>query len=602
MQLHSNKKKFNSGMSLVEVLVGTAVFLIIAVSVYESYVGLFNLVRLSRVKVTASNLANEQFEIAKNLPYSSVGLVSGVPSGVLQRFQDITRDGITFRVTTTIRNIDDSFDGTAGGAPNDLSPADYKLMEVQIDCSSCKNYTPLVFTGKISPKSLESNSSNGSLFVRAIDSAGNPIMNAQVSVVNTPLSINISEETDSNGMLQIVDAPPSVNNYQITVTKSGYSTEQTYPLGGSGLENPSNPHATVIIQNVTQKSFSIDRTGTINLSTVTESCTPVSNISFNIKGSKTLGTNSSGNPVLKYDNTFTTNGSGLKTLSALEWDTYSIALSDASYVLRGTISPLPVNLAPNSSQNVTLTVNAKDPDALMVTIKDAATGLPVTDATVTIEDSGGSEQSLTTGRGFLSQSDWSGGGGQESFTEGQFSNSDGNIDYSVLPGALRLKEFFSAFVTNGELTSSTFDTGSASNFYQLLWNPTTQPVDIGTPNIRFQIATNNDQTTWNYKGPDGTSGTYYTIGNQNIHSSNNGNRYLRYKLFMDSAVNYNTPSVSDVSFTFTSACVPPGQVLFKHLGSGNYSVSVAKSGYQTYSGTANVNTGWQNFDVSLQPE
>jgi hypothetical protein len=71
---------------------------------------------------------------------------------------------------------------------------------------------------------------------------------------------------------------------------------------------------------------------------------------------------------------------------------------------------------------------------------------------------------------------------------------------------------------------------------------------------------------------------------------------------MDSAVNYNTPSVSDVSFTFTSACVPPGQVLFKHLGSGNYSVSVAKSGYQTYSGTANVNTGWQNFDVSLQPE
>lgn len=602
MSFYSNRRKLNSGMSLVEVLVGTAVFLLIALSVYESYVGLFNLVRISRTKVTASNLANEQFEIAKNLPYSSVGLVSGVPSGVLQRFQDIARDGITFHVTTTIRNVDDPFDGTAGGTTNDLSPADYKLMEIQVDCNSCKNYTPLVFTGKISPKSLESNSSNGSLFVRAIDSSGNPIMNAQVSVVNTPLSINIAEETDSNGMLQIVDAPPSVNNYQITVTKSGYSTEQTYPLGGSGLENPSNPHATVIIQNVTQKSFAIDRVGTINLSTVTESCTPVPNVSFNIKGSKTLGTNSSGNPVLKYDNTFTTSGAGLKTLNSLEWDTYSIALSDASYVLRGTISPLPVNLAPNSSQNVTLAVNAKDPDSLMVTIKDAATGLPVTDATVTIEDSDGHDHSLTTGRGFLSQSDWSSGGGQESFTEGQFSNSDGNIDYSVLPGALRLKEFFGAFVTNGELTSSTFDTGSASNFYQLLWNPTTQPVDVGTPNVRFQIATNNDQTTWNYKGPDGTSGTYYTIGNQNIHASNNGNRYLRYKLFMDSAVNYNTPSISDVSFTFTSACVPPGQVLFKHLDSGNYSVSVSKVGYQTYSGTVNVSTGWQNFDVSLQPE
>jgi len=594
-QIHKKR-----GMTLVEILVSSAVFLIISLAVYNAYAGVLTLVRLSRVKITASNLANEQFEIARNLPYASVGLISGVPVGVLTRVQTLTRDGITFQVTTSIQNVDDPFDGVVGGAPNDLSPADYKQMQVVIGCAQCGNFTPLTISAIMAPKNLEAASTNGSLFIRVFDASGFAIPNAQVRI--TAPSLDITDNTDVNGLYDLIDAPPGNINYRIVVTKNGYSSDQTYPPGGGGLSDPANPDATVLVQQVTQKSLAIDRVSTINVSSVRNTCTPVGGIDFNLKGSKTLGTNS-GTTIYKYNSDLVTDGGGGKILNTLEWDTYNFTFLDPDYDLAGTISPLPVALAPNSTQNVTMVVTPTNPRSLLMTIKDAATGLPLTNATVTITDESNTATTLITDRGYLTQTDWAGGAGQNNFSVDatKFFTSDNNIDFAISPGNLRLSQLLGLFQTSGELTSSTFDTGSASNFYQLLWTPLSQPPETGTDSVKFQVATNNDNATWNYFGPDGTAGTYYTSSNQNISSVNNGNRYLRYKLFMTSAVNYNTPSVSNISFTFTSDCVPPGQVLFSGLSAGDYAYSVSRTGYQTYTGSVTVNSPWKNQDVLLQP-
>ena len=120
----------NRGFSLVELLVGVAVLSVVAVAVYNSYSGIFKIVYDSRAKLDAVDLANEQLEIARNLPYSQVGIAGGIPTGTMAHLQTVTRDSATFTVTTTVRNIEDPFDGTLGGAPNDTSPADYKLVEV----------------------------------------------------------------------------------------------------------------------------------------------------------------------------------------------------------------------------------------------------------------------------------------------------------------------------------------------------------------------------------------------------------------------------------------------------------------------------------------
>jgi len=588
------------GFTLVETLVAVAVFMIIAVSTYQAYATVMNVVHASRLKVTATALANEQFEIMRNLPYDDVGVIGSIPSGKIPHIQNLVRDNTEFVVETTIRNIDDPFDGTIGGSPNDLSPADYKLTELEISCPSCRNFPTLNFNTQVGPRSLETASTNGALFVQVFDAVGQPIVGANVHVVNnqaTP-AIVIDDTTNNSGLLQIVDAPPGVEAYEITASKFGYSTDKTYQTGAPGNPNPTKPHATVALQQLTQISFAIDKTSTLDVSSVTDTCSSTPSVGFSMNGSKLIGTSPD---VLKYTASHTTDGDGRKTISSLEWDTYNLNLTDGSYDLAGTVPLLPLMLNPDTNQDFKLIVAPKDPKSLLITVKDASTQLPLSDAAVRLEKSG-YDVTLTTGRGFIRQTDWSGAAGQADFTDpARYFDSDGNIETNNPDGEFHLRKIFDEYESSGYLVSSTFDTGSASNFHQILWQPQDQPPNTGPDSARFQIATNNDKATWNFLGPDGTASTYYTLANQNINSLHNGDRYFRYKAFLQTASSTWTPTVSDVSFTFTSSCVPPGQVFFTGLGTGNYTLTVSKTGYQPFTDTVNVSSSWQQREVILSP-
>ena len=58
-----NKK----GFSLIEVLIGTAVFLMVATAVYGVFVSLFKLAAANQANILAVELADEQFEIIRRL-------------------------------------------------------------------------------------------------------------------------------------------------------------------------------------------------------------------------------------------------------------------------------------------------------------------------------------------------------------------------------------------------------------------------------------------------------------------------------------------------------------------------------------------------------
>ena len=592
---------FLTGFTLVESLVGVAVFMIIAVSVYQAYGAVMNAVRASRLKVAATALANEQFEIIRNLSYDDVGVAGGIPSGKIPHMQNLVRDGTEFTVETVIRNIDDPFDGTIGGSPNDLSPADYKLAELEISCPACRNFKPLSFTTYVGPRNLESASTNGALFVRVFDAVGQPVQGANVHIENNQAApqIVIDDATNNDGLLQIVDAPPGAEAYEITVSKSGYSTDRTYQTGAPENPNPVKPHATVAIQQLTQISFAIDRVSAINVSSTGETCVAVPSIDFSLAGSKLIGTSPD---VLKYGAVHITDGAGGKTISNLEWDTYNLLLTDGLYDLAGAIPLLPLTLNPNANQDFKLIVAPKDPRSVLVTVKDASTQLPLSDAAVRLEGPAGYDATQTTGRGFIGQTDWSGGAGQNDFVDAaRYFDSDGNIEISNPPGELRLRRVFDEYAPSGYLISSTFDTGSASNFHQILWQPQSQPPETGASSVRFQIATNGDKIAWNFLGLDGTANTFYTLADQNINSLHDGGRYLRYKVFFQTASTTWTPTISDISFTFTSSCVPPGQVLFTGLGIGDYTITVSKNGYQAFADTVSVSSPWQQSEVILSP-
>lgn len=594
-------KHRSGGFSLIESLVGVAVFVIIALSLYQAYAMTINVVHASRLKVIATALAGEQFEILRNLPYDDVGVAGSIPNGKVPNIQNLVRDGAEFVVETTIRNIDDPLDGTIGGSPNDLSPADYRLAELNISCPSCRNFTPLRLTTNISPRALETASTNGALFVRVFDTLGQPIANTGVHIENNQAvpPIVIDDTTDNGGLLQIVDAPVGVEAYEIIVSKPGYSTDQTYETGAPENPNPAKPHATVALQQLTQISFEIDRTSTLDILSATHTCSPVPSIDFVLDGSELIGTDPD---VLKYSESHLTDLVGGKIIGGLGRDTYNLTFTDTLYDLAGTIPLLPLVLNPNVSQDFKLIVVPKNPQSLFVDVKDTEEEFPLSGATVSLEGAG-YDKEMITGRAFAGQADWSLGDGQADFTDpAKYFGSDGNVDTITPSGEIKLRKLSDTeYAPAGNLVSSTFDTGSESDFHQIIWQPESQPSDTGPDSVKFKIATNNDKATWNFLGPDGTADTYYTLANQNINSLHNGDRYLRYNVFLQTANTTLTPAVSDISFSFTSSCVPEGQMLFTGLADGDYDLTVSKAGYQPFTGTVSVSSLWQRREVILSP-
>ncbi len=280
------------GVTLVETLIGAFVFLLIAVAVYQSYGLIFKLIGMTRLKTAAFELAQEQVETIRNMPYADIGIISGVPVGTIPRVQDYTRSGYVFRATTTVRNVDDPFDGIIGGIPNDLSPADHKIVELLIGCvSACADFTPIEVTTTVAPRSLETTTGNGAIFVEVIDANGQPVPSADVTIQGQGTStVSISELTNTSGIFQLVDVVPGSFLYKITASKNQHSSETTYTPGAVANPNPTFPHATVAAGVVTRLTLAIDQISTITIKSVDETCTAVPFIPFTITGQKKIGT------------------------------------------------------------------------------------------------------------------------------------------------------------------------------------------------------------------------------------------------------------------------------------------------------------------------
>lgn len=577
--------KEQKGTTLIETLIAAAVFITFSLAVYQLYGKVVELSNKIRFKTLATQIASEQIEFIRNLQYVDVGIVSGIPNGVVPQTKTVSRNNASFLVTTTIRNIDLPADGTLGGTPNDLSPSDNKLVVVQVDCVSCKNPVSVEYSTNVAPKSLETENGNGAMVIKVIDASGLPVPDATVLVQNSIVNpaINFSDVTDSSGVLTIVDAPPSTENYHITVSKNGYSTEQTYIPGDAENPNPVKPHITVAANTVSQATFSIDQTSSLVLKGQSAQCASITGVSGSLIGAKLIGTSPS---IIKTTIPFTLS-SASNTLNNVEWDTYTLSLSGSSYNIAGTNPVFPLSVLPGSNQQVSLLLKPASNNRLVVAVVDAA-GLPVADATVEVSGPSGTFTNQTS-VGSIAQTDWSGGAGQAIYTDQtKFSSTDGGIDYTGTSGQLELTNAGS-YVSSGELISSTIDFGAPTTFQQLSWNPVTQPTGVGATPVQFQIATNNDSATWNFVGPDGTSGSYYTNPVSDIGSAHDGDQYLRYKLSLTTNDTAKTPSISDIAFTYTSGCLPPGQTDFPSLTTGSYTITVSKSGYTTSAKTLTIN-------------
>ncbi len=588
---YKNKK----GFGLVEIIVAIGIFILFVIGIYGSIQFIYKVVFQSRLRIVENAIVNEQIELMRNLSFYDVGIENGSPAGVLQRVVTTTRNNIDFTITRTIRNIDDPFDGTIGGDPNDLSPADYKLVTIEVMCTTCDQKVPVEATTFVAPKYLEGDPTHGALFIEVFDANGHAVPQATVHIVSTSTdpAIDLTDTTDNDGMLRLVDLAEGLKAYQITVLKDGYTTDQTVASSVT-VENPVKPFASVIAQSVTAVSFSIDIISTLDIVTLDTVCTPIGAVPFTLLGTKTIGTNPD---VLLFDQSQVSGGDGAYAFASLVWDNYAPWFT--SYDLIGAIPHLPLSLLPGAEQSATLVLGPNTDHSLIVQVLDSISEQPLSDATASIN--GAENQTKVTGLGTFTQTDWAGGDGQLLFSdESKYFTDSGTVDVSGNPGNIQLQLVGENYLSNGSLESSIIDLQTGVNLVEIYWEPLGQPEAVGAHAVQFQVASSNTSTPelWNYLGPDGTSGTYYNEENMTIQDGHDGDQYVRYQVSLHTDAATSTPVVSDIGITYTTSCTPPGQVYFGDITEGEYTINITKSGYQAREETIQV-SGDMVFTVNM---
>jgi len=646
LPLHKHTSQKRQGFTLLEIVVALGIFAIFVVGIYSGIQFVFKLVYNSRIRIIETALLNEQIEGIRNMSFYDVGIVNGSPAGLLEHTTTTVRNGVTFQITRTVRNVDDPFDGTidAGGTESggecqqsqtelchngstlcvgqsavqghlnhgdtegacgstnpafDNQPADYKFIAVDVTCTSCNQQSSVSMSTYLAPKFLEGDPTHGALFVHVINASGEPIQGATVHIVatSTTPTYDFADTTDNDGKLAVVDLAAATEAYDITVTKSGYTSDQTY-IPTAENPNPTKPLGTVVAQDLTEIYFTIDEVSEMSVQTLNASCVPVGSTDISLVGTKKIGTSPD---VLLTDLDVTANGSGQYTFGDLAWDTYQFAVS--GYDILGSIPNERIDLLPGSSQPVSLIIGSASSNALRIDVVDSVTGQPIANADVTVTATGYSEEQ-TTGVGTVGQTDWSGGSGQSTIGDDtRFFDDDGNIDVLTSAGNVTLKNTFGQYASNGWLESSTFDLGLDATYQNIIWEPLSQQTEVGEEPVRFQVASASSTSpgSWGYVGPDGTASTYYTSTSTVLSDAYDGDRYMRYKMYMTTASTTYTPTVSNVSFTYTNSCTPPGQAYFGGLSKTDYTVTVSASGYASEVNTVSVD-GYTKFTVSLQSE
>lgn len=99
----------------------------------------------------------------------------------------------------------------------------------------------------------------------------------------------------------------------------------------------------------------------------------VANLPFHIRGGKTIGTDSDGNPIYKFSQDLTTGADGQIEITDLEWDSYIVTVDGAAsgYNIASSMPPQPVNILPDTANSTTLTLVPHAENTLLVTVKDA---------------------------------------------------------------------------------------------------------------------------------------------------------------------------------------------------------------------------------------
>ncbi len=259
-----NKLQQKRGFSLVEILIVSALMLVVFGGLLISFRYSLELIAHSRAKLTALTLANDGMEYIRSLSYNAVGTVSGIPSGLLPQVSTTTLNGIVFTKSILVEYIDDDADGLGVADSNGIT-TDYKQAKVTLGWTLRGVSKEIFLVSNIIPKSIETDVNGGTVRVNVFDFDNTPLPGASVRLVNTVLvpTIDVTRTSDATGIALFGGAPQG-GGYEIFVTAAGYSTDQTYQATTT-LPNPTTLPIGVVESSVSTMNFFIDAVSSRNI-------------------------------------------------------------------------------------------------------------------------------------------------------------------------------------------------------------------------------------------------------------------------------------------------------------------------------------------------
>jgi len=385
------------GFTLIDVLVGSALLLIIVVGFFTTFQLLFKLLYKSQCKTIALGLANQQVETIRNLNYQDIGVLGGAPAGELSPTTTRELDGRIFNIATDIFYVDDPYDELA---PDDDLPADYKKARIEVSWQEHQQAaSSLVQIANFSPPNLESEVSGGTLTIFVNDrESGEVVSGAQAEITNNQVepTVYLTTAANENGWLSRPGLPPS-DAYEIKIYKTGYDEHRTYSASASLDPEPEYSHGQVSEGARTIRYFLISQLSDLKIKTVDATNDPIPGISFSMKGGRAIGINpSTGLTVYSYQNSsLSTNGAGEKQLNNMAGGDYFFEISNPAYTLISPEAEEAVAVESGSQPTIYLTLAPINQPYLRLLVADSQTGEGISQASARLFKEGYDQTSPT---------------------------------------------------------------------------------------------------------------------------------------------------------------------------------------------------------------
>jgi hypothetical protein len=254
------------GMGLIDVIVGSALMLIIFLGLTALLRSSLILASLAKNKATATAVAGSQMEYVRSLSYDAVGTVGGIPAGNIPQYATTTTNGIEYVSRTYIEYADDPADGLEGADTNGIT-TDYKRVKVTVSYFAGGRTQTVDLLSNYAPPGLETTTGGGTLRVNVVNAAGSPVPGATVQITNPSANpaVSLTTFSDASGIVYLPGAATSTD-YRISITKDSYSSAQTYERNATN-QNPTPGYLTVVKDQTTASTFAIDVLSALTIAT-----------------------------------------------------------------------------------------------------------------------------------------------------------------------------------------------------------------------------------------------------------------------------------------------------------------------------------------------